>query len=148
MGDLLIVLSIIASVVALWFQFSSARAGKRALALIRSDPRPRDPGVTLEVIGVTPSADRMDVEVRVTNPAGAGNVLTAWFLNVEYRGAKPVAVTAEQKDGPVKAPFAIGAGEVMTGHVSFRVREGIERAVVVLLDLDGRRATVDLTAWR
>jgi hypothetical protein len=144
MGDLILILSTIAAAAALWFKFSSARAGKKALALIRADPRPRDPGVTLEVLGATASAGRWDVEIRITNPAGGGNVLTALFLQIE--SGKLTA--AEPGAGPVNVPFAIGAGEVMAGHVSFRVRDGIGRAALVLIDLDGRRAAADVTGWR
>ena len=48
-GDLIIVLSTFAAAAALWFKFSSARAAKRALDLIRRDAPQREPGLKVEV---------------------------------------------------------------------------------------------------
>ena len=78
-GDLILVLSTVAGAVALWFKFSSDRAAKRALALIRSDAPQREPGLKVEVLGTTPG-EMLDVELRITNLAGAWNCITGLFL--------------------------------------------------------------------
>ena len=60
-GDLVIILSVIASLAAIWFRWSSARAGKRALAMFRANARDRDPGLALEMIGTSVREGAYDV---------------------------------------------------------------------------------------
>lgn len=132
-GDLILVLSTIAAALALGFQWSSARAGKRALALLRSNPEQREPGLTLEVIGATPSMD--DVEIRVTNPAGSWNVVTAVFLE---SAGKTIPVDDRGKQD-LKVPFVIQAGDTVAGHVFFDLRKKpVTDGGIAVVDLDAR----------
>ena len=127
-------LSTIAAAAALGFRWSSARAAKRALALIRSNAADREPGLTLEVIGATSTMD--DVEIRITNPAGSWNVVTALVL--ESADAKVFQADARGNEA-LKVPFVIQTNQVVTGHVFFDLRgKHVTEGVIVLVDLDER----------
>jgi hypothetical protein len=136
-GDLILILSTFAAAAALWFKFSSARAAKRALALIRCDAPQREPGLKVEVLGTTPG-EMLDVEIRITNLAGAWNVITGLFLET----AQPSkAYAAQPRDGALIAPLVIAASDAVTGHAFFRVRgEDLRGGSVVVVDLDERSA--------
>jgi hypothetical protein len=136
-GDLVIVLSTFAAAAALWFQWSSARAAKRALALIRRDAPQREPGLTIEVLGVMMGA-MVDVEIRLTNPAGAWNLVTALYLE---KSDPPQIFAAEKRDGALTAPLVIAAQDTITGHVFFPLRDhSLRDGSVVVVDLDERIA--------
>jgi hypothetical protein len=140
-GDLILVLSTIAAAAALWFKFSSARAAKRALALIRRDAPQREPGLTIEVLGVM-MGEMVDVEIRLTNPAGAWNLITALYLETS-----PQTFTAETRDGALTAPFVIAAHDIITGHVFFRPRDqSVRDGSIVVVDLDERIAKSSMRA--
>lgn len=136
-GDLILVLSTFAAAAALWFKFSSARAAKRALELIRRDAPQREPGLKVEVLGTTPG-EMLDVEIRITNLAGAWNVITGLFLQT----AQPSKGHAAQpRDGALAAPLVITANDTITGHVFFRVRgDDLRGGSVVVTDVDSRSA--------
>jgi hypothetical protein len=123
-ADLLIVLSTIAAAVALWFRFSSDRAAKRALALIRLDAPQREPGLALEILGATANS----VELRITNRANAWNLIAGLYLE---RNSRRVAASASTST----SPLVIQANETITVRLNFK--EAADR--VVLLDLDDRR---------
>jgi hypothetical protein len=125
-ADLILVLSTFAAAAALWFKWSSARAGKRALALIALDAPQREPGMTLEVLGVTGRG----VEIRVTNPAGAWNLVAG--LSLEVGGRR-----IPGEPGTLTVPFVVAAGGTVTGQVCFRAHDA--PGVLVLVDIDGRR---------
>lgn len=132
-GDLILVLSTIAAAVALGFRWSSARAAKRALALLRANAADREPGLTLEVIGATASMD--DVEIRITNPAGSWNMVTMLYL--DRAGSTFPADSRGNEE--LKAPFVIQANQTVAGHVFFDVaRKPPAEGSIVLVDLDGR----------
>lgn len=128
-ADLLIALSTIAAAVALWFRFSSDRAAKRALALIRRDAPQREPGLALEIV----SATHDSVDLRITNRADAWNLIAALFLE---SNARRVAVS----ESTLTPPLVIPANESILARLTFK--EAADR--VVLLDLDGRRVAVPL----
>ena len=135
-GDLILVLSTFAAAAALWFKFSSARAAKRALALIRRDAPQREPGLTIEVLGTTPG-EMLDVEIRVTNLAGAWNVITGIFLETNPSKAH----AAQPRDGALTAPLVIAASDSITGHVFFRIRgDDLRGGSIVVTDIDSRSA--------
>jgi hypothetical protein len=136
-GDLILVLSTVAAAVALWFKFSSDRAAKRALALIRRDAPQREPGLQVEVLGTTPG-EMLDVELRITNLAGAWNCITGLFLET----ANPSKGHAAQPhDGAWTAPFVIAASDTITGHAFFRLRgEDLRGGSIVVTDIDSRSA--------
>jgi hypothetical protein len=142
-GDLILVLSTFAAAAALWFKFSSARAGKRALALIKRDAPQREPGLTIEVLGVTPG-EMVDVEIRLTNPAGAGNIITGLLLETSHPRQ---ALAAQPHDGGWTAPLVIAAHDTITGHVFFRLRESsLHDGSVVVVDIDERTAKASMRA--
>lgn len=159
--DVVYVLSVFAAAAALWFTFSSARAGKRALALIRRDANLREPGLTLEVIGATMSHDRSgdrrlyDVEIRITNPTDSWNLVAAVVLEVEYRrGSEPCAplrLPVDPSASTLSVPVVITAHEITTAHLFFTVRDkllrdaSIDRYVVIAFDIDDRRMEGMLT---
>jgi hypothetical protein len=134
-GDLILVFSTFAAAAALWFKFSSARAAKRALELIRRDAPQREPGLKVEVLGTAPG-EMLDVEIRVTNQAGAWNMITGFFLET----TNPTkAFAAQPRDGGWTAPLVIAASDSITGHVFFRIRsEDLRGASIVVLDIDER----------
>jgi hypothetical protein len=137
-GDLVLVLSTIAAAAALWFQWSSARAGKRALAMLRSNSAEREPGLTLEIIGATAALD--DVEIRIINPVGSWNLVSGLYL--ESAGATFPADSRGNE--ALKVPFVIQANHTVAGHVFFDVRDkNIDDASIVLVDFDER-----LSRWR
>lgn len=132
-ADLILILSTFAAAAALWFRWSSARAGKRALELILRDAPQREPGMTLEVIGVTARG----VEIRVTNPAGAWNMVTGLLLEA---GGQRIPC----EPGTPTVPFIVAAGDSVTGQV-FRAHDApLGRGVMVLIDIDGRRREAPL----
>lgn len=132
-GDLVLVLSTIAAAAALWFRFSSDRAGKRALALIRKNAADREPGLTLEVIGATASMD--DVEIRITNPAGSWNMVSMLYLE----SAGSTFPADSRGNEALKAPFVIQANHTVSGHVFFDLRgKQLTDSSIVLVDLDER----------
>ena len=133
-GDLVIVLSTIAAAAALWFRWSSARAAKRALALIRSNAPDREPGLTIEIVRAT-RGDMLNVELRLTNPAGAWNVVTGLYFE---KPEPSRAFAPEKRDGALTAPLVIQANGVITGHVFFRIRDGLRDGSIVVVDLDER----------
>jgi hypothetical protein len=136
-GDLILVLSTFAAAAALWFKFSSARAAKRALALIRRDAPQREPGLKIEVLGTSPG-EMLDVEIRITNLAGAWNVITGLFVETTH---PTKAYAAQPRDGAYTAPLVIAANDTITGHVFFRIRgEDLRGASVVVTDIDERSA--------
>jgi len=158
--DVVYVLSIFAAVAALFFRFTTARAEKRALALIRRDPHLREPGLALEVIGASMSRTRSgdqrlyDVEVRLTNPADSWNVFVNVILEVEHHrdgeSRPPLKVPIDQTHarsaaGTLSVPLVAPARDSTTGHFFFRVREkllqdaSIDRYVIIAVDIDGRR---------
>ena len=133
-GDLILVLSTFAAAAALWFKFSSARAGKRALELIRRDAPQREPGLKVEVLGTTPG-EMLDVEIRITNLAGAWNMITGFFLETHPQKMH----AAQPHDGAWTAPLVIAERDCITGHVFFRVHgEDLRGTSVVILDIDER----------
>ena len=135
-GDLIIVLSTFAAAAALWFQFSSSRAAKRALALIRRDAPQREPGLKVEVLGTTPG-EMLDVEIRITNLAAAWNVITGIFLETNPSKAH----AAQPRNGALTAPVVIAASDTVTGHVFFRLHgEDLRGGSVVVTDVDSRSA--------
>jgi hypothetical protein len=135
-GDLILVLSTFAAAAALWFKFSSARAAKRALELIRRDAPQREPGLKVEVLGTSPG-EMLDVEIRITNLAGAWNVITGLFLET----AQPKGHAAQPRDGALAAPLVIMASDSITGHVFFRARgEDLRGGSIVVTDIDSRSA--------
>jgi hypothetical protein len=142
-GDLIIVLSTVAAAVALWFKFSSARAAKKALAMIRSDAPQREPGLTLEVLGVT-SGELADIEIRLTNRAGAWNMITGFALETSH---PKQTLAAQPHDGGWSAPLVIAAQDTVTGHVFFRLRDhSLRDASVVVVDIDDRIAKASMRA--
>jgi hypothetical protein len=159
--DVVYLLSVFAAAGALFFTFSSARAGKRALALIRRDASQREPGLTLEVIGATMSLDRSgdrrlyDVEIRLTNPADSWNLIAAAVLEVAYRrgseACAPLTLPVDPKAGSLSLPLVIAAHEITTGHLFFSVREkllrdaSIDRCAIIAVDIDDRRREGTLT---
>lgn len=134
-GDLIIVLSTFAAAAALYFKFSSARAAKRALALIRADAPDREPGLKLEVLGTT-RGEMVDVEICVTNRAGAWNMITGLLLET----TNPTKMHAAQpRDGGLTPPLVITANDSITGHAFFRLREeDLRGASLVVVDIDER----------
>jgi hypothetical protein len=105
--------------------------------MIRSHSADREPGLKIETLGATMSSGTHDVEIRLTNPAGAGNVVTGLYL--ESAGK---LLAAEGGDGALNVPFVIQAAGVITGHVTFRVRDERWRdGAIVVIDLDGRHVT-------
>lgn len=142
-GDLILVLSTVAAAAALWFKWSSARAAKRALALIRRDAPQREPGLTIEVLGIL-MGEMVDVEIRLTNPADAWNLVTAFYLE---KSDPPQIFAAEKRDGALTAPLVIAAQGAITGHVFFRVRDhSVRDGSVVVVDLDERIAKCAMRA--
>lgn len=142
-GDLILVLSTIAAAAALWFRWSSARAAKRALALIRRDAPQREPGLTIEVLGVM-RGEMLDVEIRLINNAGAGNVIIALYLE---KSDPHQIFAAEKRDGALTAPLVIAAQDAITGHVFFRLRDhDVRDGSVVVVDLDERIAKESMRA--
>jgi len=140
-GDLILVLPTFAAAAALWFKFSSARAAKRALALIRRDAPQREPGLMIEVLGVM-MGEMVDVEIRLTNAAGAWNLITALYLETS-----PQTFAAEKRDGALTAPLVIAAHDAVTGHVFFRLRDhSVRDGSVVVVDLDERIAKSSMRA--
>lgn len=136
-GDLIIVLSTFAAAAALWFKFSSARAAKRALELIRRDAPQREPGLKVEVLGTMPG-EMLDVELRITNLASAWNVITGMFLETAQ---SPKGHAAQPRDGALTAPVVIAASDSVTGHAFFRVRgEDLRGGTIVVTDIDQRSA--------
>lgn len=136
-GDLILVLSTFAAAAALWFKFSSARAAKRALALIRRDAPQREPGLKVEVLGTTPG-EMLDVEIRVTNLAGAWNVITGLFLETTQPSK---GHAAQPRDGGLIAPLVIAASDSVTGHAFFRVHgDDLRGGSIVVTDIDARSA--------
>lgn len=141
MADLLIILSTVAAGAALWFQWSSARAAKRALALIKLDAPQREPGMTLEVIGVSVQG----IRIRIVNPAGAWNMATALIFSASGDSKGHPKIAREGTDAALTVPFVVAAGATVTGHVCFHLHNTFEQGVVVLLDLDGRRREAPVT---
>ena len=135
-GDLVLVLSTIAAAAALGFRWSSNRAAKRALALIRSNAPDREPGLTLEIVRAS-RGDMLNVEIRLTNPAGAWNMVTGLYFE---KPEPSQAFAAEKRDGALTVPLVIQAGGVITGPVFFKVRDGLREGSIVVVDLDGRIA--------
>ena len=138
-GDVVLVLSTIAAAAALGFRWSSDRAAKRALALLRANAADREPGLTLEVIGAVFDAVTGidDIELRITNPAGSWNVATA--LALESADTKKTFQADSRGNEALKVPFVIQANQVVTGHVFFDVRgKYVMEGSIVLVDLDGR----------
>jgi hypothetical protein len=134
MGDLIIVLSTIAAAAALWFRWSSDRAAKRALVLIRRDAPQREPGLTLEIVRAS-KGEMLNVEIRLTNPAGAWNMVTGLYFE---KSEPSQAFAAEKRDGALTVPLVIQAGAVITGSVFFRIRDGLREGSIVVVDLDER----------
>lgn len=134
LGDVILLLSTFAAAAALWFKFSSARAAKRALALIRQDAPQREPGLKVEVLGTTPG-EMLDVEIRITNLAGAWNLVSGIFLETSPSKAH----AAQPRDGALTPPIVIAASDTITGHAFFRLRgEDLRGGSVVVTDIDER----------
>jgi hypothetical protein len=136
-GDLIIVLSTIAAAAALWFKFSSDRAARRALELIRRDAPQREPGLAMQVLSATRDGDRYDVELRITNQADAWNMMVTLLADVDGR-AIPMA------EGTWTLPLVIHANVDLTGRAVFKVRGTPDR--LVLIDIDGRRVDANLSS--
>ncbi|HEX6641419.1 MAG TPA: hypothetical protein VF215_09920 [Thermoanaerobaculia bacterium] len=130
-ADLVLVLSTIAAAVALWFRFSSDRAAKRALALIRRDAPQREPGLALEIV----SATRDSVEVRIVNRADAWNLIATLSLAVD---ARHFAATQNS----LTLPLVIQANDTATARLTFK--GPADR--VVLVDIDDRRVEALITS--
>jgi hypothetical protein len=130
-ADLVLVLSTIAAAVALWFRFSSDRAAKRALALIRLDAPKREPGLALEIV----SATRDSVEVRIINRADAWNLIATLSLAVD---ARHFAATQNS----LTLPLVIQANDTATARLTFK--GPADR--VVLVDIDDRRVEALITS--
>ncbi len=136
-GDLIIFLSTLAAIAAAWFQWSANRAGKRALALIRADAPAREPGVALEVLG-TKTDEMVGVEIRLTNRAGTGNIITGLYLETTN---PPKKFAAQPREGGWTVPLVIAPHDTITGHLFFRV--GSDRwsgGAIVVVDIDERVA--------
>ncbi|MDP9190207.1 MAG: hypothetical protein M3P06_00705 [Acidobacteriota bacterium] len=102
--------------------------------MFRAHAPDREPGLTLEMVGASMRDGKYDVDIRLSNPAGAGNVVTALYL--ESAGK---LIAAEGGDGTFKVPFAIQANGVITGRLSFRAPDQSWRdGAIVVIDVDGR----------
>jgi hypothetical protein len=138
-GDLLILLSTLASFALVWVRWRMYRSQKRIVKLLRANAHEREPGPTLEVLAT--SAGMQSLQIRITNPAGAGNVVTGLFI-ASGETAFP-ASSPGNKD--IEPPFVIQANDSISGQVFFQTGEKpLEDPELVLIDLDKRRVAQKL----